>query len=337
MKSKEEILSTLGDGGCLEGLPFMPEMLQFCGKRFRVFKRAHKTCDTVNKTGGRHMPHAVHLEGLRCDGAAHGGCQAGCFLFWKENWLRPVDQAAAPAASAGHAGCTEQELWAATRASGQKSPENPAYVCQATQIPAATLPLKCTDLRQYVEDYTSGNTSPGRILASFCFVLYRRVINLGIGLGRPMRWLYDLFQKCIGGVPYPFRPGKIPAGSRTPSVELNLQPGELVRVKSHDAILNTIDETYQNRGMRWDAEMVPYCGGTYHVRQRVQQIIDEKTGKMRKLKNPCLTLEGVVCQARYSECRYFCPRSIFPYWREAWLERVSESPAARPDSILKTR
>jgi len=53
----------------------------------------------------------------------------------------------------------------------------------------------------------------------------------------------------------------------------------MVRVKSFEAILNTIDETYKNRGMIWDAEMVPYCGGVYRIRNRIGQIIDEKLAR----------------------------------------------------------
>ena len=45
VRSQEEILATLDGNGRLENLPFMPEMLQQCGKRFRVFKRADKTCE----------------------------------------------------------------------------------------------------------------------------------------------------------------------------------------------------------------------------------------------------------------------------------------------------
>jgi hypothetical protein len=90
VKTKEEILATLDDQGTLDRLPFMPEMLEFCGKRFKVFKRAHKTCDTIEYTGSRWMKNAVHLEGTRCTGSDHGGCQAACLLFWKEAWLRRV-------------------------------------------------------------------------------------------------------------------------------------------------------------------------------------------------------------------------------------------------------
>jgi len=74
--------------------------------------------------------------------------------------------------------------------------------------------------------------------------------------------------------------------------------------------------------MYWDAELVPYCGKTYRVLKRVTKIIDEKTAKMVEMKTPCIILDTVVCQARYSPCRMLCPKSMYPYWREIWLERV---------------
>src|SRR5690606_31216750 len=97
VRDAAEILSTLDEDGCLDRLPFMPEMLAHCGKRYRVRAVAHKTCDTIEATGGRRMHDTVHLDDLRCDGSAHGGCEAGCTLFWKEAWLRRDAQAACPA------------------------------------------------------------------------------------------------------------------------------------------------------------------------------------------------------------------------------------------------
>ena len=88
VRSAEEILATLDENGMLDNLPFTPEMLRFCGKTYPVSKRADSTCDTVSNSGMREMVETVHLNGLRCDGSAHGGCQAGCLLFWKEAWLK---------------------------------------------------------------------------------------------------------------------------------------------------------------------------------------------------------------------------------------------------------
>src|SRR5208283_1748926 len=122
--------------------------------------------------------------------------------------------------------------------------------------------------------------------------------------------------------------GTIPDDQPTPTVTLDLQPGELVRIKSHDEILKTLDTRNRNRGLYFDAEEVPYCGGTYRVLKRVRKIIHERTGKMLVMKTPCFILDSVVCQSRYSECRLFCPRSIYSYWREIWLERVGPKPSA---------
>ena len=328
VRSPENILQTLDKDGCLDGLPFMPEMLQFCGRRFRVFKRAHKTCDTVNKTGSRRLDTAVHLEDVRCDGTAHGGCQAGCLLFWKEEWLaaiprgswsRATDSSRSPARSTTSALCSAERLMRATQASSPGTPADPTYICQATQLPFATRPLAWWDVRQYIEDYTSGNVGIVRMLLSFCFVVFDRVIKLRIGRGA--RWFYDHFQALVGGPPYPIRYGRVCRGIPTPTSSLNLQPGEWVRVKDHAAILETLDGSNKNRGLYFDSEEVPYCGGVYKVIKRVDSIIDEKTGKMMNFKNVSVILDAVYCQARYSHRRFFCPRSIYPLWREVWLER----------------
>ena len=331
VRSKEEILKTLDSNGRLDGMPFMPEMFSYCGKRFQVFKRAHKTCDTVFPVRGRRVDRAVHLD-TRCDGSAHGGCQAECMIFWKEAWLKPVSRNSpvhaspdngdmAHGSSASATACTDAEVCA-----GAQIPDPTGgatlYVCQATQLPYATTGLEWWDVRQYIEDYTSGNVGLWRILCGLVYSVYYNLSIAGIGVGRGMRWFYDTFHPLWRGTPFPRRQGLVPEGQPTPTATLNLQPGELVRVKSQEEILKTVGANNKNRGMYWDAELVPYCGGTYRVVKRVAKLIDERTGRMQEMKNPCIILGSVVCQARYSACRMFCPRNLHPYWREIWLERV---------------
>jgi hypothetical protein len=333
--SKDEILKTLDDNGRLEGMLFMPEMFKFCGSRFQVYKRAHKTCDYTTRAPfrTRRLERAVHLE-TRCNGEAHGGCQADCLLYWKEAWLKRVDGSAHGAplrnavGSAPEGGCRESVVFTNTQASDSNG-EGPTYICQATQVQHATTSLAWWDLRQYIEDYSSGNVGIERLISGLAYSLYYHLSQAGIGVGRPMRWLYDTFHRVWSGTLFPRKPGLIPPGDPTPAVTLNLQPGELVRIKPHQEILKTVDETNRNRGMYWDAELVPYCGGTYQVLRRVNKIIDEKTGKMVSMKTPCIVLDKVVCQARYSPCRMLCPKSMYPYWREIWLERVETIPSGR--------
>jgi len=341
--SKEEILRTLDGDGRLEGMPFMPEMFAFCGLRFQVHKRAHKTCDTVFPVRGRRVSHAVHLE-TRCDGSAHGGCQASCLLFWKDAWLKPIgdDPIAAgggshpnskPAGTAAVApSCTESCVQAGTLAAHSQGSET-HYVCQATQLPYATTPLEWWDFSQYFEDFTSGNVSLWRIFCGAAYFFFYWLSRAGIGLGRIIRWSYDHFYPLWGGAPFPRRQGVIPEGDPTPVANLDLQPGELVRIRPFKEILGTLNTRNKNRGLYFDAEEVPYCGETHRVLKRVTKIIHEKTGKMLEMKTPCFILDAVVCESRYSECRLFCPRGIYAYWREIWLERVGPK---RTDSGQKT-
>ena len=346
VRSKDEIQNTLDKKGQIDGMPFMPEMLQFCGQKFRIYRRAHKTCDTVFPVRGRKVADCVHLE-TRCDGQSHGGCQAGCLIFWKEAWLKPIDPNEMKDESLRQRNgsatvsfkLSAHDTGDAVREEGVVSNDdetNPTYVCQATQLPYATSSLSPWDIRQYIEDFTSGNASLAQMARGFIYMTVNRFINLGIGLGKPMRWCYDVFQRFFGGIPYPRRVGIIPIGSPTPSAKLDLSEGEWVRVKSYKEILATCDKSLRNRGMLFDAEMVPYCGGTYRVLKRVTRIINERTGKLQEMKTPCIILDSVVCHSRYSECRLFCPRSIYAYWREIRLERVENAPAnsAKPISNI---
>ena len=68
------ILATLDAGGETEGIVFMPEMLPHIGRRYRVAQLALKICYPPGNVNLK--PGVVYLEDLRCDGTAHGACQA---------------------------------------------------------------------------------------------------------------------------------------------------------------------------------------------------------------------------------------------------------------------
>jgi len=298
----------------------MPEMLDFCGKTFRVFKSAHKTCDTATRTGGRWMKHAVHLEDLRCDGSAHGGCQADCLLFWKYDWIEPADTTNATQIT----GIMPSNTGNLTTLKYVKD-DKPQYICQATQLPYFTKAARWWDPRQYWKDLISGNVRVGEFLTRSSLHALELLIQKGYAYNLLIT-LYNRIQILRGDTPFPYGEGGIESGAQTPSESLNLLPGERVRVKDIEDIRKTLDSRSRNRGMWFDPEMVPFCGGTYTVRKRISKIIDESSGNMIEMKTPCIMLEGVVCTSRYSRCRMFCPRAIPSYWREIWLERDTVDP-----------
>jgi len=328
--SKEEILATLDGTGALDSMPFMPEMLQYCGRRFRVGAVAHKTCETARRTlKTRRLESTVHLEGLRCDGSAHGGCEAECLLFWKDAWLRPVDARRSgspkgPSVVPGSRGCTHERLLAAARTDADEA----RYACQATRLWDATAPLSSWNPWQYLLDIRTGNRSIGRVLRVLWFAaLYAAMRQTPRG-ARLIRFLRMRSHRWLMGREVPEFQGLIGRHQPTPAQPLGLKCGDRVRVKSKEEIVRTIDVTGRNRGLYFDVEMSRHCGTTATVYRSVTRIIDEETGTMRHMKLPCIMLEGVVCDSDYSARRLLCPRAIPSYWREIWLERIDEAAPA---------
>jgi len=291
VKGAEEILKTLDTDGTLDRLPFMPEMIPLCGKRFRVSLRAVKTCWYGHGSGMRRFPSedVVLLDGVRCSGADHDGCQKACNIFWREAWLRKVDDP--DTAGVGAAGSEGLRARLKTVIGPNK------YFCQSSEILQATVELsnwerisKCID---EIRSRNSGISEVARRISVWLFWKSRRVL-----LG-------------------PYLRGN---GKSTPVESLNLQPGECVEVKPLAAIRETLDDRAHNRGLFFTPCMSHLCGQQRKVDRRIEKIIVDGTGEMRRLRNTVF-LEGELCEC---SCVAFggCPRGEFSYWREIWLRRA---------------
>jgi hypothetical protein len=312
VRSADEILATLDGAGELEGLPFMPEMLIWCGQRLTVHKVAHKLCDFIGQTGLRRMEHAVHLTESRCDGSGHGGCENACSVYWKEQWLKRVD-AHTPVPRSPDPG--ERRLLPLLVANAQREPfedGEPRYACQATEMQrAAPEPLPLKHVGQFRDDIVTGNATVGEVAKSVGVAVFNRYQGVSRRVLPPR-------LRLRGGLDWGFVEGQVTSG-RTPTERLDLQPGELVRIKSLEEIMATLDQNRLNRGMGFDAEMSRFCGRTARVKARANRCVDERSGRMLTMKNPCIILEDIVCEGAYMAN---CPRQYVCWWREIWLERV---------------
>jgi hypothetical protein len=105
------------------------------------------------------------------------------------------------------------------------------------------------------------------------------------------------------------------AAAEPPGI-LALEPGDWVDVRSVEEIARTLDARGTHKGLWFGAEMLETCGTRKKVVCRVERIMDEKTGRIRPVRDTVM-LEGSVCN------RYFgCARSMPLMWREVWLKRV---------------
>jgi hypothetical protein len=301
VRSASEILSTLDADGTLDGLPFMPEMLSWCGKSFRIQRRGDKTC--VDGHPIRRFPanDVVVLEGPRCDGGSHNGCKHGCRIYWKQAWLRPIN------AENTEIRCADGEFDELRSRLKVKSDEL-RYFCQSTELLRST------------EDFPPEPHQRMRIALT-------EIRNGDIGILRALqllaRFLRQRFLQWLGGDNWLRGPHK-----QTPTQSLNLQPGELVRVKSRAEIVKTLDHRMSNRGMALCHEMMRCCGRVAKVRYRVDRLINERTGVMREIADTVTLSDIRGCRSLAEECLCAgepgdCPRGELMYWREIWLERVN--------------
>jgi hypothetical protein len=298
--SFDEIARTLDADNCVDALPFIAEMKRFCGQRARIFRRVDKIYDYGRTKTLLRLHDTFLLTHLRCDGSAHAGCQAGCYLLWKGRWLKR--------AGAGKANDVVPDTPARSAASGANSAYQASaaatgtkYVCQFTQLAAASSKMSTLDIRQDLRPLLSGNVT----MAAFSVAMLTRFFNFA--------------QRLRGGVGYPAAPSAALAAA---SPAHGLVPGDTVRVLDGEAIAGTLDKRGLNRGLWFDQDMLKYCGQVCVVRKRVERLIDDATGLMRVMKSPCIVLEGVDYTG---ETLRFAAQEEHLYWREVWLAPVDRS------------
>ncbi len=236
----------------------------------------------------------VILQGVRCSGAEHDGCQRGCAIFWKEAWLAPVED--------GNVDCSSKRDSVSAAADELhgiwKTRSEPGrYFCQSSEFLKATLHLSSVRrVKKCFDAVAAGNIGAWRMV--------KRILVW-------MRWKTHnkLFGQHARGTQ-----------DKTPTEVLGLQPGEMVEVKSLEEIVATLNKTGHNRGLHFSADQRPFCGKRFRVRGRADNFIAEGIGEMKHFRNTVI-LEDVLCD---SACFAFggCYRADLLYWREIWLKRV---------------
>jgi len=230
------------------------------------------------------------LEGLRCTGADHDGCQKACMIFWREAWLRKApDGAQRVNVASGEVDRLRLRL---------KTKTSPTiYFCQASELLKATYPLTKWDrIRKSFSDVAAGNTSPARMARHIAVWVFWRVRR-------------RLFGEYASGK----------HKTTTPTETLGLRAGETVEVKPMPVILDSLNDRGYNRGLFFSPDMRLLCGTRQRVERKLEKIIVDGSGEMRQLRNT-VYLEGSMCGCAHVAFGA-CSRCEFTYWREIWLKR----------------
>ena len=297
VRSAAEVMSSLDGDGKLEDLPFMPEMLVFCGRRLRVSKRADNTCALGQP---RRIENTVHLDQLRCDGSAHRGCEASCLFLWKEAWLRRMTDSVDESNDAQIPPVGIEDGAYRLLSEFAQKPDN-TLMCQSTELNSATCPAPLGSSSHYFAKVARDCAANERSFED----LHQLVTYFW---GKAILYLFMLWTRA---------PWNADRYHKTPATPLDLKPGEVVRVRGMFEVLRTLDRNGCNRGMEFKPEMFQFCGRKYPVIINMTRRIDERSGELKGFRSPCIVLESVYCHGQ----RSFCQRANYHYWREIWLAR----------------
>ena len=284
VESLDAIRATLDENGCLNGLPFMDEMAPLCGKTLRVFRVVDKIYDYGRSRLMRRLDDCVLLVEQRCDGAAHAGCEAACYLIWKSAWLKVVEPTAIDSPPTSRPPTSQQ--------SGER------IDCQYTLLTQASRPMRQSGLYALLGPLVAGNVT----FAAFMVAMQTRCFNA--------------LQSWRSGASYP----AMPTPSDDKSIKgQTLQAGDWVRVKTPAELARAMNSNSKNRGLWFDRDMLKHSGQLRRVRGRIEKIIDIHSSTMISMKTNCIVLDGVDYSGEFQG---FGEQHDFLYWREAWLTRV---------------
>lgn len=117
-------------------------------------------------------------------------------------------------------------------------------------------------------------------------------------------------------------------GSPAQAIARNFAPaspfkkGDRVRVRSAREIGSTLDPFNELKGCAFLPGMYQYCDTEQRVLKPMQYFMDERDYRPKKARGVVL-LENVICIGTPTFGP--CDRCCFLFWREEWLEKISEN------------
>jgi hypothetical protein len=99
-----------------------------------------------------------------------------------------------------------------------------------------------------------------------------------------------------------------------------IQPGDIVRVRSKAEIGRVLNRFRKTRGCTFQVGMYEYCDKEFKVVKKVDYFFDETKQKMCKC-NGIYLLDGAICRGKTAYLAP-CGRNCFFFWQASWLEKV---------------
>jgi hypothetical protein len=107
-----------------------------------------------------------------------------------------------------------------------------------------------------------------------------------------------------------------------PKLRAQFNAGDMVRVKSRDDILKSLDSTNKLDGCLFMDQMWNYCGSTYKISRVVNSYFNEQLKRTFSPKAPLYILENLYCAGKIDHFPHQCDHGCLIFWHERWLEKI---------------
>lgn len=228
------------------------------------------------------------LEELICDGYAKSlsfRCDRSCYFMWHEHWLEN---------SSGVKKCITHQSCA-----DASTPGYPKYLGENSEC---LLECQLTSIQSIVGKNSSLNNT------------FQKLVRI---LGELKNRLILYFKTWVE-TSQPVQEEK----SGQDDDELDLQTGDIVRVKKAHEIHKILDRRKRFGGCPFAREMYIHCDQAYRVLKPIRSFYDEAKRRVCKNKKMVI-LENVTCSGKFRLYPWRCNRTCFFFWREEWLEKVT--------------
>jgi hypothetical protein len=98
--------------------------------------------------------------------------------------------------------------------------------------------------------------------------------------------------------------------------------GEMVRVRSMEAILASTLATNKLDGLLFTDQMGDYCGRMFRVIKVGRSLFNEHQRRTLRPRSSFYILEHAVCEGKAEDTPLRCDHSCFLLWHEDWLENI---------------
>jgi len=319
----DRISKTLDENDCHGGLLFMPNMVKYCEREFRVLKPVRWIFDERNKEM-LSCRDIIVLSGPVCDGEGMldgKDCDRCCTLLWKTAWVKSTSQTFGDGRS--QAECRKGKIVPRQRSFPSITSVEPMGETSTSKRPSNMDNASSNQEKEaaMTREFACQYTCLDRLGHKFSVVekYWQLALRIPPALRRRLsKYSMLLLGRRINELPIDTGDHR---GDGEKPLKMDLASGDIVHIKPYGQIACTLNRMAKYKGLNFLPGMKRYCGQESTVLKKPRYVLDGGGKVIRECKD-IVILNGLYCNGKGLVSDEGCDRCCLYYWKRDWLEKV---------------